>query len=320
MTEEPFARELRSFLQRRAAEPSPALRARVSEVTVAKRSSRWLGPLTTVAAWAAVVAVAVVGLSMATRFSSSDVAVPGAGPGQDVFPAAGVGFHEPGPPWGHLLVAGLAIAVLLLGIAFARRPALRLALVAVLGVGALGVAGVAMADPVRWPEQTWLTGEGYVDTVATSDWNEHWFAVDEGEPFTVGFEVENAGPLPMTIVGIVEPYSPVGNYTVVGLGLPRTRPGDVAIRSAAIRDTVPFELVVLAPGDRQVVVVAFVGGPCAAAQLPGPDERAGIGLPDLAVVHSILGWERVETVRIRDARFIGVEMDCPGPRGPVDPK
>jgi hypothetical protein len=320
MTEEPFARELRSFLQERAAEPGPALRARLREVTVAKQTSRWRTPAATVAAWAAVVAVAVVGLSMATRLSSSSVAVPGAGAAQDLFPSAGAGFIDPGPPWGHLLVAGVAIVVLLLGIAFARRAALRLALVAVLCVAALGVATVALTDPVRWPEQTWLTGEGFVDTVVTRDRNEHWFAVDEGEPFTVGFEVENAGPLPITIVGMAEPYSPVANYTIVGLGLPRTGSGAAAIRSAEIRDTVPFSPVVLAPGERQVVVVAFVGGPCAAAQLPGPDERAGMGLPALPVVHSILGWERVEPVRIQDEAFIGVEMNCPGAPGPGDPR
>ncbi len=320
MTEEPFARELRSFLHDRAAEPGPALRARLSDVTVAKRSPGWRAPAATVAAWGAVVAVAVVGLSMATRPTSSSVAIPGAGAAQDAFPAAGAGFTEPGPPWGHLLLAGVAIVVLLLAMAFARRPVVRVALVAVLCVAALGVAGVAMTDAVRWPEQTWLTGEGYVDTVATPDGNEHWFAVDEGEPFTVGFEVENAGPLPLTIVGMAQPYSPVANYTIVGLGLPRTGSGDVAIRSAAIRDTVPFEPVVLAPGERQVVVVAFVGGPCAAAQLPAPNERAGIGLPDLPVVYSLLGWERVKTVRIQDALFIGVELNCSGARGPGDPK
>lgn len=312
MRDDRFAEELRSFLTDRAVDPSPAARVRLAAVTTERPEMRWRLPAVALGVWAAVAVVAVAGTSLGTMITSP-------GPGATVvlppgaYPAPGDGFHRPDTPWGHVIAATVMLAGLLLLIAFVRRPLLRAALVVALAAASLGVAGFATTDPVDWPDQTWATGEGYVDTLPAGDgineWAAHYFAVGDGEPFQFGFEVRNAGPLPMTVLGTIEPQDPVSNYAIVGLGLsddlgPLTGRRD-------IRSVRPFEPVVLQPGERQVIVVAGTGGRCAEPNLGPPDARAAVGLESVMLVYSVLGWERVERVRIQDELYIGVRVNCP---------
>jgi len=321
--------QIRAALQERDPGPPPgslAERIRTDRAgtqalsTWSARTAHWATPI---AGLAAIVAFAVIGATIWTQRGQSGTVgappapVPAAPPVFDPT-ANGAGIVErPTDLLIWVVVAAIAVIATVL-IVVARRRVIR----AVVLVGAAAVAlwmVNALSQPlVDWTQGAWQYGQGWVPPTpgaappdAQAGQERARFVVGPNGVFTVGLDVHNLAPLPVTIVGVSRPPAEEfwGHWSAVGLA---RDPNAVDIPTPA--KTRAFEPVEVRPGESVFLVLAGRAGPCALAQVPADGQdlaTATVGTVD--VVYEIAGIRSLSTVTMPFAVELPVAQSCAVP-------
>jgi hypothetical protein len=314
-------RELRGLLGDRDPGPAPyGLRERVDRVpervvagaSVAERARRAIVPALGIAAALVLVLLA---LPLVTKPA-------GPGPGGPSAPIVtfdpalyGPGLVlRPAPEAEILVVLGLLIAgglVLAVAPSGPRRAVATFALVAVLGVsGAQILLTHAAGGPVASSagigtlsvEQSDQTHDGRYPVYVTAD---------PGSPFSFGFSVRNDGPLPIRLDGVVR--DPAVHDSVVDYPTLRAVWRDGAPHGGISGPVAPFGPIDLGPGEYTVLWLVWTASPCAAGPSfePAVDQAASVGIPELRVAYSVLGFPRTAVIDLPFEMLQPYRADCP---------
>ncbi|MEW6225863.1 MAG: hypothetical protein AB1627_14660 [Chloroflexota bacterium] len=317
-------RELRGLLGDRDPGPAPyGLRERVDRVpgrdaageSVAERARR---AIVAALGLAAAVVLVLVAVPLVAK-------PPGPGPGGPPMPVVTFDptLHGPGlvpPPaleaevlvvLGLLIVAGLVLAVAPSG---PRRALAAFVLVAGLAVGGaqillthaaagpvassggIGVRNVEPSDPAR---------DGRYPVYVTAA---------PGDPFSFGFSVRNEGPLPIRLEGVVR--DPAVHDGVVDYPTLRALWRDGSSQGGVTGPTgpvAPFGPIDLGPGEFTVLWLVWTASPCAAGPSFEPigDETALVGIPELRVAYSVLGFARTAVIDLPFEILQPYQATCP---------
>ncbi len=311
---------VRQALAQRDPGPAPiGLRERVARVPEAATAR------STAAERLARAAVPVLGLAAAILLlviAAPLLAPRGVGPGASTAPGATFdpSLKGPGlvaPPLVEaegLVVLGLLIAGALVLVAAprgARRAVATLALVAVL---AFGGAQILLTHASTGPVAS-SGGIGVLNvdqTEAGPDRYPVYIAAAPGEPFSFGFSVQNEGPLPIRIEGVVADPA-----QQVGVDYPTLR----AVWSAGPVDPqadggpqAPFSPVDLGSGNWVVLWLVETASPCAAGPLYDPANAADtayVGIPPVRVEYSVLGFPRTADINLPFDMLQPYQANCP---------
>ena len=256
--------------------PSEALRARIAAIPeigpVASRLGRWRWMRASLAASLTVLGLALVSVAIWLRGGARGSLVPAPGAGGNPTPMA----FDPaisGP--GIQYDAPIALAVVTGGVAlvsgvFALRALIRwrgarrwrdVIVGATLAAIAAGSIGLGLAPGFTWAN-SFASGIGFtmVEPLPGSVGGVPvlYETVGPNEPVAVVFDIRNPGPLPLTLLGVVEDPNAVATrrWTAVWLG----RHSNVI---GFTDDTTIFQPTTVQPGDSVVVYLVGKSGPCA---------------------------------------------------------
>ena len=314
-------RELRGLLGNRDPGPAPyGLRERVDRVpesrptgaSVAERGRRAIVPALGIAA---ALVLAILAMPLVTTPA-------GPGPGGSSAPIVTFDptLHGPGLVLGPgleaeiLVVLGLLIAagvVLAVAPSGPRRALAAFALVAVLGAGG---AQILLTHAATGPVAS--SGGIGVLNVERSDQSQGgrypvYVTAAPGEPFSFGFSVRNDGPLPIRLEGVVR--DPAVHDGVVDYPTLRAVWRDGAPDGGVGGPAAPFGPIDLEPGDYIVLWLIWTASPCAAGPSfePAADQAASVGIPELRVAYSVLGFPRTAVIDLPFEMLQPYRADCP---------
>jgi hypothetical protein len=316
--DERLEREVRGLLAARDPGPAPdGLRDRVDRVaetaragaTIRRRLARVVVPVLGLAAGVALLLLA-----------APLLAPPRTGPGAPTTPAStfdpmlqGLGLVPPPALEAEaLVVLGLlAVGGLILALAPSgpRRTFVTLMAVVVLGFGG---AQVLLTHAASGPAAS-SGGIGVLNVEQTESVNPYpvYITAAPGGPFSFGFSVVNAGPLPIRLDGVVaDPQVQAGRVeqpTLRAVWRGGGANGDV------IGPTEPFAPTELASGEFVFLWLVGTASPCAAG--PSFDPAAGqvamVGMPELRVQYSVLGLPRTTAIRLPFDPLQPYRAGCP---------
>ena len=298
-------RELREVLRERDPGPAPyGLRRRVARIPdtvssggspLTRRLSRAVIP---VLGLAAAITLLVLALPLLGPMGTGTGAGPSAAPVATFDPTVrGPGLVPPPP----VEAEGIIVAALVLGIVLAvvgMRRERWLGFAALIVVAIVGYAGwqVLATDAVAGPVAS-SGGIGVRDgdlAPGSSGPYPVYITAGPGQPFSIGFSVENGGPLPIRLEGVVlDPNLPDPATFPTFRALWRDDAPDGLTGPAA-----PFSSIDLAPGHSAGLWLVGTAGNCAAGPSFAIDGTSFVGMPALRVRYTVLGIPRMDTIAL----------------------
>jgi hypothetical protein len=288
--------ELRAALGPAAATSVPiSLRLRIAAIPEARperRRSGWKALGAGLASVGSIAAILVLALTLASSLPGPAAEVGNASPaGPEGLEGTGI-LDRVAPllPW-IPPATGLGLAVALLAFARRRGRSVPVALLAALGLAGLGIA-LAAHPPLGisgWGPQEGLVVEARPDTASPGP-AVLAIVARPGERFGLRLLLRNPGPLPMRILGVVQPASE-------GAVLPRWTGAGVLVGAPpgsmlGWEEASPFEPFELPPeGLREIFLVGRASS-CATGPLFGAEEWATATrfiAPQIRIAYSVLG-------------------------------
>jgi hypothetical protein len=313
-----FERDLRSMLAARDPGPPPAglataVRARIAMDPRPRRFTA-IGRL----AGAAAVMAAAAAVLILTIVVSRPIAIgPGAStllpPNTPFDPTAdGVGIVAR-PNDSEVIVAVLVASLVGSGAALrVRQRAVRVVVIGLATVVALGAIAVARYEAVGWTDGSWQYGIGYrVDRQASDDagsTDTATFVVPPNGVLTFGADIHNLAPIPITILGLAsnEQQMAWGEVTAVGL-LRDSHVIDITMPE----NTKPFAPIEVQPGQPVFLIVSGRASACALGHENGTDlPQGGASFQTINVVYEIAGMRQLTTVELPFNVDIPMDVAC----------